>query len=200
MVEYWQSIQRGIWTLDSARQLQQAGERLLRHAQRFEQQEHIDIAQSLELCMEQVLATQGRLTSETIDMLDQLMQRLAAARLQNADEHAGEGGAASRARSKPLYLAIADLERSRYLASQLAFYGMQVEVLEDAACLREAFRERYPLALVLHRKDGVTPGTVAKLHSWLHNVQGHALPFAQTAKLYPEFTPEKVAEEFLKWL
>lgn len=149
MVEYWQSIQRGIWTLDSARQLQQAGERLLRHAQRFEQQEHIDIAQSLELCMEQVLATQGRLTSETIDMLDQLMQRLAAARLQNVDEHAGEGGAASRARSKPLYLAIADLERSRYLASQLAFYGMQVEVLEDAARLREAFRERYPLALVM---------------------------------------------------
>ena len=35
---------------------------------------------------------------------------------------------------------------------------------------------RYPLALVLYRKDGVTPGTVAKLHSWLHNVQGHALP------------------------
>ena len=59
---------------------------------------------------------------------------------------------------------------------------------------------RYPLALVLHRKDGVTPGTVAKLHSWLHNAQGHALPFAQTARLYPEFTPEKVAEEFLKWL
>ena len=59
---------------------------------------------------------------------------------------------------------------------------------------------RYPLALVLHRKDGVTQGTVAKLHSWLHNVQGHALPFAQTARLYPEFTPEKVAEEFLKWL
>ena len=54
--------------------------------------------------------------------------------------------------------------------------------------------------MVLHRKDGVTPGTVAKLHSWLHNVQGHALPFAQTARLYPEFTPEKVAEEFLKWL
>ena len=59
---------------------------------------------------------------------------------------------------------------------------------------------RYPLALVLYRMDGVTPGTVAKLHSWLHNVQGHALPFAQTARLYPEFTPEKVAEEFLKWL
>ena len=59
---------------------------------------------------------------------------------------------------------------------------------------------RYPLALVLYRKDGATPGTVAKLHSWLHNVQGHALPFAQTARLYPEFTPEKVAEEFLKWL
>ena len=47
-------------------------------------------------------------------------------------------------------------------------------------------------------RTGVTPGTVAKLHSWLHNVQGHALPFAQTARLYPEFTPEKVAERVFK--
>ena len=30
-----------------------------------------------------------------------------------------------------------------------------------------SYLARYPLALVLHRKDGVTPGTVAKLHSWL---------------------------------
>ncbi len=57
---------------------------------------------------------------------------------------------------------------------------------------------RYPLALVLHRKDGITPGTVAKLHSWLHNVQGHALPFAQTARLYPEFTRRRSRRSFFK--
>ncbi len=59
---------------------------------------------------------------------------------------------------------------------------------------------RYPLALVLPAKNGATPGTVAKLDRWLHDVQGRQLPFAEVKNLYPEFTPEKVAEEFLRWI
>ena len=59
---------------------------------------------------------------------------------------------------------------------------------------------RYPLALVLYAKDGVTPGVTARLNRWLHEVRGRQLPFAETAQLYPEFTPEKVAEEFLRWI
>lgn len=59
---------------------------------------------------------------------------------------------------------------------------------------------RYPLALVLHAKDGVTPGTAAKLGRWLHEVKGRRISFAEAAKLYPEFMPEKVAEEFLRWM
>ena len=57
---------------------------------------------------------------------------------------------------------------------------------------------RYPLALVLHAGEGVTSGVVAKLDKWLHDVKGKHLPFAEVAKLYPEFTPEKVAEAFLR--
>lgn len=59
---------------------------------------------------------------------------------------------------------------------------------------------RYPLALVLRAKDGVTPGVTAKLDHWLHEVQGRKLLFGEVAALYPEFTPEKVAEEFLRWI
>lgn len=147
LVEYWHNIQRGSWTLDDAQQMQQAAQRLLRHAQRFDQPEHVDIAESLLQCMEQVLATKGRLITATIEALDQLMQRLDSARLQHVDDQGSQSQ--SRARSKPLYLAIADRARSSYLASQLAFYGIQVEVLDDAAHLRDAFRERYPLALVM---------------------------------------------------
>lgn len=56
---------------------------------------------------------------------------------------------------------------------------------------------RYPLALVLHRKDGVTPQVVERLRSWLDRVQGQRLPYAQVAALYPEFTPGRVAADFL---
>lgn len=56
---------------------------------------------------------------------------------------------------------------------------------------------RYPLALVLHRWDGVTPETVARLRRWLAEVRGRRLPYAQVAALYPAFTPRQVAEDFL---
>lgn len=59
---------------------------------------------------------------------------------------------------------------------------------------------RYPLALVLYADEGVTPATVQKLAHWLHRVKGHRLPYAEAARLYPEFTPEKTADEFLRWL
>ena len=54
-----------------------------------------------------------------------------------------------------------------------------------------------PLALVLHQKDGVTQETVETLRRWLAKVQGQRLPYAQVAALYPEFTPEVVAETFV---
>lgn len=56
---------------------------------------------------------------------------------------------------------------------------------------------KYPLALVLRKKNGVSPETVATLHRWLAGVQGKRLPYAQVAALYPEFTPERVAQTFV---
>lgn len=56
---------------------------------------------------------------------------------------------------------------------------------------------KYPLALVLHKKDGVTPEVVDTLRCWLTDVQGQCLPYAQVAALYPEFTPGVVAQTFI---
>ena len=57
---------------------------------------------------------------------------------------------------------------------------------------------RYPLALVLFEKDGVTPQVLEKLRRWLATAPGQRLPYAQVAALYPEFTPEQVAQTFLR--
>lgn len=56
---------------------------------------------------------------------------------------------------------------------------------------------RYPLALVLHRLDGVTPAVLERLRRWLDQTQGQRLPYAQVAALYPAFTPGHVAQDFL---
>ena len=84
-----------------------------------------------------------------------------------------------------------------------AFLGSGKPILHLAASDTDPtlpYLARYPLALVLYAKDGVTPGVTARLNRWLHEVRGRQLPFAETAQLYPEFTPEKVAEEFLRWI
>ena len=52
----------------------------------------------------------------------------------------------------------------------------------------------------LHAEDGVTPAAASALGRWLHEVCGRRLPFAEVAALYPEFTPEYVANEFLRWI
>lgn len=59
---------------------------------------------------------------------------------------------------------------------------------------------RYPLALVLHQQEGVTPAVVDRLRGWLRTVLGQRLPYEQVAALYPEFTPEQVATDFLSAL
>lgn len=56
---------------------------------------------------------------------------------------------------------------------------------------------RYPLALVLHKQEGVTPEVVDQLRRWVDRVQGQRLPYEQVAALYPEFTPQQVARDFL---
>ena len=84
-----------------------------------------------------------------------------------------------------------------------AFLGSGKPILHLAASDTDPtlpYLARYPLALVLYAKDGVTPGVTARLNRWLHEVRGRQLPYAETAQLYPEFTPEKVAEEFLRWI
>lgn len=56
---------------------------------------------------------------------------------------------------------------------------------------------RYPLALVLHKQQGVTPPVLDRLRTWLGQVPGQRLPYEQVAALYPEFTPRCVARDFL---
>lgn len=146
LVESWRSVQQTGWNPSLARTMFQAAERLLRHAQRYDQEEHCEIAELLLECFHQIEQERGRLSTETIENLDQLMLRLAETRLKSVN---GGNEGRSRSRVKPLYIAIADPQQAQYLAEQLEFYGLPVEVLPDADALHEAFRKRYPLVLVM---------------------------------------------------
>lgn len=54
---------------------------------------------------------------------------------------------------------------------------------------------RWPLALCL--TPDAPDAMAARLRPWLQANAGRQLPFAEAARLYPDFTPEAVAERFL---
>ena len=78
-----------------------------------------------------------------------------------------------------------------------AFLGSGKPILHLAASESDpvlAFLAQYPLALVLQQKDGVTPEIAARLRAWLDNTQGQRLPYAETAALFPAYTPDVTAQ------
>lgn len=147
IVESWHGVQQAVWDLETAQNLQHAIERLQRYAERYDQPQHLESALQIGSVMQQVMAAQGRLSTATIESLNQLIQRLAETRLCFVEETGEEG--ATRASAKPLYLALADLDQAGHLAAQLAFYGMPTQVLHTVDELRDAFSRRYPLALIM---------------------------------------------------
>ena len=60
------------------------------------------------------------------------------------------------------------------------------------------YLQRYPLALVLRSADGATGEVVAHLRTWLHENAGKTLSYAQAAAIFPEFTPQAVAQKFVE--
>src|SRR5690606_9400381 len=108
VLEVWQQVQRNEWNasyhaaLAEANQrlqrfaerfeqaehqtaLAEANQRLQRFAERFEQAEHHQLALEIEDCLEDIDDNRGRLSSEIIATLSQLIYRLARTGLQNGD-------------------------------------------------------------------------------------------------------------------
>ena len=57
---------------------------------------------------------------------------------------------------------------------------------------------RWPLALCV--PPGEPARQAALVRPWLEQAAGKVLPFAQAAACFPEFTPEAVAQDFLRGL
>ena len=57
---------------------------------------------------------------------------------------------------------------------------------------------RWPLALCV--PPGEPARQAALVRPWLEQTAGKVLPFAQAAACFPEFTPEAVAQDFLRGL
>lgn len=116
VLEVWQRLQRSEWNDAGMAELTEANLRLLRYAERFEQIEHAQLAQSIGTSLDEVVENRGRLNSTLIARLNQAMQRLSRTGLRHSDAFEQTFLPPLR---KPVYLALQDAQRAERLAQQL---------------------------------------------------------------------------------
>ena len=172
VLEVWQRLQQGEWDATVMAELLEANVGLLRYAERFEQELHIQLASSIGHCLEAVEANRGRLTSPLITELNQLMQRLSRTGLRHGDQYEQTYLPPLR---KPVYLALQDFDRAQRLAQQLEFFGLSAQPLGNANAFRAAMAERHPSAILME-VDFAGPGQGMVLASEAQQGLEHKLP------------------------
>ncbi|WP_300725184.1 diguanylate cyclase [Pseudomonas sp.] len=158
ILEIWQRLQGNEWSSADLTELSEANLRLLRFAERFEQPEHTELAQSIEAALKRVVANRNRLNSSSITELNRLMQRLSRTGLRHSDQLAHTFLPPLR---KPVFILLQDLERADRLAKQLAFFELSVQTFDSPVAFRRAMAERHPAAIVMDVDfDGAGKGLV----------------------------------------
>ncbi|WP_421682379.1 PleD family two-component system response regulator [Stutzerimonas urumqiensis] len=146
VLEVWQRLQRGEWEPAGMAALQDATARLRRSAERFDQTEHSRLAGQIEDCLTDIEDNRGRLSSDTIVSLSQLMHRLGRTGLRHGDPLEQLFLPPLR---KPVYLALSESERASRLSQQLEFFGVAAQVHASADQFAAAMRERHPAAILM---------------------------------------------------
>ncbi|KAF1053943.1 MAG: Response regulator PleD [Stenotrophomonas maltophilia] len=146
MLEIWQNLARSEWTAEGLTDLRESCLRLQRYAERFEQAEHARLAEAIGQCLDAVQDNRGRLSSELINELNQLMQRVSRTGLRHGDQLDQTSLPPLR---RPVYLALQDFERAERVAQQLEFFGLVAQPCANATAFRAAMAERHPSALVV---------------------------------------------------
>ncbi len=159
LLEVWQRLQRNEWSDAGLQELSEATLLLRRYAERFEQAEHLQLAQAIGQCLQAVGDNHGRLNSGLISELNQLMQRLSRTGLRHGDRFEHTLLPPLR---KPVYLALQHLQRAEHLAQQLEFFGLNAQPLDSANAFRSAMLERHPAAILME-VDFSGPGAGVQL-------------------------------------
>lgn len=172
ILEAWQRLQQGEWSATDMAEFQDANQRLLRFAERFEQIEHIELAQAINASLEAVEANRGRLTSNLITELNSLMQRLSRTGLRHGDRFEQTSLPPLR---KPIYIALQDYERAERLSKQLDFFGLYAQALDGLSDFQTAMAHRHPSAIVID-VDFCGPGEGLKLAAGVQQGLEQKLP------------------------
>ena len=172
ILETWQRLQKSEWSAGDMAELKDSTLRLLRFAERFEQTEHIALAQDIDEALSAVEANRGRLNSSAITELNRLMQRLSRTGLRHGDRLEQTSLPPLR---KPVYVVLQDHERAERLAKQLEFFGLSALSLHSVSEFQTAMTQRHPAAIVMD-VDSSGPGQGLRLASQVQEGLEQKLP------------------------
>ncbi|WP_122687772.1 response regulator [Pseudomonas viridiflava] len=172
ILETWQRLQKSEWSAGDMAELKDSTLRLLRFAERFEQTEHIALAQDIDEALSAVEANRGRLNSSAITELNRLMQRLSRTGLRHGDRLEQTSLPPLR---KPVYVVLQDHERAERLAKQLEFFGLSALSLHSVSEFQTAMTQRHPAAIVMD-VDFSGPGQGLRLASQVQEGLEQKLP------------------------
>lgn len=172
ILETWQRLQKSEWSAGDMAELKDSTLRLLRFAERFEQTEHIALAQDIDEALSAVEANRGRLNSSAITELNRLMQRLSRTGLRHGDRLEQTSLPPLR---KPVYVVLQDHERAERLAKQLEFFGLSALSLHSVSEFQTAMTQRHPAAIVMD-VDFSGPGQGLRLASQIQEGLEQKLP------------------------
>lgn len=147
LLEIWQSLDRTQWSVQEYLDMQGAAQRLLRHAERFEQHEHIKIAHALLDNLAAIEKNGHRLNSQFIQAITQLLQNLLQMGLRQGESinHVFLPPVVR----KPLYVLLQDYDCALRFAEQMQSFSLQIEVFHESSDLLAEIAKRHPALIIL---------------------------------------------------
>ncbi|GLQ29727.1 GGDEF domain-containing response regulator [Litoribrevibacter albus] len=146
LISTWQAFNKAGWTQENLKQLQLINQRLIGYSERYQDEDHLTVAQAIE----QVIAQcQDSLEKSKLDLLTQRVRDLAKITLRKSDKSQQEETPPQLKLRKPIYLAITDTTYAAKLAKQLSYFGLQCKQLSTKDELEQHLRITPPSILLI---------------------------------------------------
>ncbi len=145
LISTWQSFNKIGWNSDNLKQLSLINQRLIGYAERYQDEDHLTVAQAIDTVLSQLITSNQ--TSE-LETLTQRVRDLAKITLRKSDQGNTSSTPQLKLR-KPIYLAILDAAYADKLSRQLSYFGLQCKILSTVNDLEQHLRISHPAILVM---------------------------------------------------
>lgn len=147
VLELWQRVQYQPWTGSVQERMDDTLLRWQRFAERYQDREHLELAQQARAALGSLTFHEGRLDSPTLGRMNAVMRQLASSGLRSRDRP--EELACLPTPRHSVALLLSDVQASRELARQLECFGCAAEPMTDVAALQSAMAEHPPAAIII---------------------------------------------------